>query len=98
MAEWSKAVDSKSIVRSCVPGVRIPLSPPFLFNLRLLVQEEKFLLETFYFKGAIKVLHAPDYELIRSSARGRMVGVIVFQGIERCGYCSGFGNQTAFWK
>ena len=28
MAEWSKAVDSKSIVRSRVPGVRIPLSPP----------------------------------------------------------------------
>ena len=74
------------------------LSPPFVFILRLLVQEEKFLLETFYFKGAIKVFHAPDYELIRSNARRRMVGVVVFQGIERCGCCSGFGNQTAFWK
>ena len=30
MAEWSKAVDSKSIVRSHVPGVRIPLSPPLI--------------------------------------------------------------------
>ena len=28
MAEWSNAVDSKSIVRMCVPRVRIPLSPP----------------------------------------------------------------------
>ena len=28
VAEWSKAVDSKSIVRSRVPGVRIPPSPP----------------------------------------------------------------------
>jgi|APSaa5957512622_1039677.scaffolds.fasta_scaffold247522_1 hypothetical protein len=27
MAEWLKAVDSKSIVRFNVPGVRIPLSP-----------------------------------------------------------------------
>ena len=44
------------------------------------------------------VLHAPDYELIRLNSRGRMVGLIVFQGIERCGCCSGFGNQTAFWK
>ena len=30
MAEWSKAVDSKSIVRLRVPGVRIPLSPPHI--------------------------------------------------------------------
>ena len=30
VAEWSKAVDSKSIVRSRVPGVRIPPSPPFI--------------------------------------------------------------------
>ena len=74
------------------------LSPPFLFILRLLVQEEKQPLRNLFFKGAIKVLHAPDYELIRSNARGRMVGVVVFQGIERCGCCSGFGNQTAFWK
>ena len=40
MAEWSKAVDSKSIVRSRVPGVRIPLSPPdisfFLFKINYL--------------------------------------------------------------
>ena len=28
MAEWSNAVDSKSIVRVSVPGVQIPLSPP----------------------------------------------------------------------
>ena len=28
MAEWLKAVDSKSTVRVRVPGVRIPLSPP----------------------------------------------------------------------
>ena len=27
MAEWLKAVDSKSTVRVRVPGVRIPLSP-----------------------------------------------------------------------
>ena len=60
MAEWSKAVDSKSIVRSCVPGVRIPLSPPFLFILRLLSQEEKSPLRNLYFKGVIKVLHVPD--------------------------------------
>ena len=31
MAEWSNAVDSKSIVRVSVPGVQIPLSPP-MFN------------------------------------------------------------------
>ena len=30
VAEWSKAVDSKSIVRLRVPGVRIPPSPPLL--------------------------------------------------------------------
>ena len=30
VAEWSKAVDSKSIVRLRVPGVRIPPSPPYL--------------------------------------------------------------------
>ena len=29
VAEWSKAVDSKSIVRLRVPGVRIPPSPPY---------------------------------------------------------------------
>ncbi len=29
MAEWSKAVDSKSIDHTNDPGVRIPLSPPF---------------------------------------------------------------------
>ena len=28
MAEWSNAVDSKSIVLLRVPGVRISLSPP----------------------------------------------------------------------
>ena len=28
MAEWTKAVDSKSTVRVTVPGVQIPLSPP----------------------------------------------------------------------
>ena len=44
------------------------------------------------------VLHAPDYELIRLKSRRRMERVVVFQEIERCGYCSGFGNQTAFWK
>ena len=30
VAEWSKAVDSKSIVRLHVPGVRIPPSPPVI--------------------------------------------------------------------
>ena len=30
VAEWSKAVDSKSIVRLRVPGVRIPPSPPHI--------------------------------------------------------------------
>ena len=33
VAEWSKAVDSKSIVRLRVPGVRIPPSPPSSVNL-----------------------------------------------------------------
>ena len=28
MAEWLKALDSKSSVRVSVPGVRIPVSPP----------------------------------------------------------------------
>ena len=74
-----------------------PLSPPFLFILRLLAQEE-FFFRNIYFKGAIMVLHAPDYELIRLNSRRRMEGVVVFQGTGRCGYCSGFGNQTAFWK
>ena len=60
MAEWSKAVDSKSIVRSRVPGVRIPLSPPFVFILRLLVQEKKSPLRNLYFKGVIKVLLVSD--------------------------------------
>ena len=68
------------------------------FILRPLAQEEKSPLRNLYFKGAIKVLHAPDYELIRSNFRGRMEGVVVFQGTGRCGCCSGFGNQTAFWK
>jgi hypothetical protein len=40
------------------------LSPPFVFILRLLVQEEKSPLRNLYFKGVIKVLHVPDYELI----------------------------------
>ena len=35
VAEWSKAVDSKSIVRLCVPGVRIPPSPPSIVTLWL---------------------------------------------------------------
>ena len=35
VAEWSKAVDSKSIVRLHVPGVRIPPSPPSIFTLWL---------------------------------------------------------------
>ena len=74
------------------------LSPPFFFILGLPPQEEKFSLRYLYFKGVFKVLHDPDYELIRSNARGRMVGVVVFQGTGRCGCCSGFGNQTAFWK
>ena len=34
-----------------------------------------------FFKGAIKVFHAPDYELIRSNARGRMMGVVFFKGL-----------------
>ena len=34
VAEWSKAVDSKSIVRLSVPGVRIPPSPPSIVTLR----------------------------------------------------------------
>ena len=36
VSEWFKVIDSKSIVRPCVPGVRIPPSPPsnrFLFYL-----------------------------------------------------------------
>ncbi len=33
VAEWSKAVDSKSIVRLRVPGVRIPPSPPSIVTL-----------------------------------------------------------------
>ena len=35
MAEWSNAVDSKSIVRVSVPGVQIPLSPPVYLKGRL---------------------------------------------------------------
>ena len=35
VAEWSKAVDSKSIVRLRVPGVRIPPSPPSIVTLWL---------------------------------------------------------------
>ena len=34
MAEWLKAVDSKSIVRFRVPGVRIPLSPPSCLGIK----------------------------------------------------------------
>src|SRR5664279_5505368 len=31
MAEWSKALDSKSSIRATVSRVRIPISPPFFF-------------------------------------------------------------------
>ena len=37
VAEWSKAVDSKSIVRLRVPGVRIPPSPPQFSNVLQLI-------------------------------------------------------------
>ena len=30
VSEWFKVIDSKSIVRLCVPGVRIPPSPPHI--------------------------------------------------------------------
>ena len=33
VSEWFKVIDSKSIVRLCVPGVRIPPSPPLNRNI-----------------------------------------------------------------
>ena len=42
VAEWSKAVDSKSIVRLRVPGVRIPPSPPILYLFLYLISNLNF--------------------------------------------------------
>ncbi len=42
MAEWSKAVDSKSTVGVTSPGVRLPLSPPF-FTRPVIGLEDLFL-------------------------------------------------------
>ena len=40
MAEWSNAADSKSAIRLTVSGVRIPLSPIFLFSDELEVVDD----------------------------------------------------------
>ena len=38
MPEWPNGTDSKSVVPSPVPRVRIPISPPYLYVKALIIQ------------------------------------------------------------
>lgn len=38
MPEWPNGTDSKSVVPSPVPRVRIPISPPYLYEKALIIQ------------------------------------------------------------
>ena len=83
MAEWSKAVDSKSIVRSRVPGVRIPLSPPPSVSLHSVKIHYNLSTMGHMLLWCVTVVHLGPFKsvLLQRSSVGTIVGTEMYMTV-----------------